>query len=558
MAADVSVLRDDLPNASILDFIRAGSSTDYQNRIPAADKAGVKETIATLMQPANRVWLNEFIDSLVNRIGMTIMRSNSWSNPLAAFKRGMLTFGSTIEEIQVGLLEAHNYNPDRDYMEQTLFGRETPEVQTNFHTVNRQDFYKVTINEALLRRAFLEEGGLGQFVNGLMEAPSNSDQLDEFLLTCSLFREYESHGGFYHIRVPDVNDMNSTRDDARMTLRKMRAAADNLKFLSTKYNAAKMPVFAKPEDLIILSSPEFNAAIDVEALAGAFNIDKAQMTGRTVIIPQEQFGITGCQAILTTKEFFVIADQLFESASQWNPANMHNNYFLHHWEIVSCSRFAPAIMFTNQNDDEIIVVSVRPTSVDVITIQPDSDGNVPAGIYHGGVMQLATSVEPAGADQGILWTVTGGGQGTYITQDGVLHLGALDPVAAAGTVTVHAFTTDVDPDLPAGTLTETASKAITVEDGPLTIWPVQGVLTGITVAGVAVPAFVAGTHAYDLTIPSGTIVSESNVFTKSVGPVSTDIEVTPNDAAPEYTVTVITQDGIGSAVVTYVISVTNT
>src|SRR5205085_2463831 len=150
---------------------------------------------------------------------------------------------------------------------QTLFSRETPEVQANFHTINRQDFYKVTINESLLNRAFLDPTGLSGFINQLMEAPSNSDQLDEFLLTCSLFREYESNGGFYHVNVPDVRNLDSSGDDARLALRKMRAMADNLKFLSTKYNAAHMPIFARPEQLVIFASPEFNAAVDVDALA---------------------------------------------------------------------------------------------------------------------------------------------------------------------------------------------------------------------------------------------------------------------------------------------------
>src|SRR6478609_7829471 len=165
MALDVGVLAQDKPNSAILDAVRGIASTDYARRIPAADVAGVAATIENLTRPENRQWMNEFIDVLVNRIGMTIAKSNSWTNPLAPFKRGMLSYGNTIEEIQTGLLQAHGYDPDRDYMEKTLFGRERPEVQVNFHTINRQDFYKVTINDALLKRAFLDPSGLSGFIN---------------------------------------------------------------------------------------------------------------------------------------------------------------------------------------------------------------------------------------------------------------------------------------------------------------------------------------------------------------------------------------------------------
>jgi hypothetical protein len=491
MSLDVSVLPTDVPNSEILDAIRNESSSDYQNRIPSADKAGVAQTIQNLMDPANRRWKNEFIDALVNRIGLTIARSNSWTNPLATFKRGMLEYGNTIEEIQVGLLKAHNYDADRDYMEGTLFGRERPEVQTNFHTVNRQDFYKVTVNEAMLNRAFLDPNGLSGFVNMLMEAPSNSDSWDEFLLTTSLFAEYESNGGFYHANIPDVAANGSTESQAKTALRKMRSMADTLKFLSTKYNAARMPSFASADDLILLTSPEFNAAIDVEALAGAFNVDKATMHGRVIPIPKENFGIDGCQAIMTTKDFFVIADKLFESTSQWNPASLSNNYFLHHHEVVSASRFVPAVMFTTGADDEVITVHTAPTSIGTVEILPGADGTVPTTVAHGGLIAFAADVVPADADQAVQWTIAAAdgadrdlegdeptgvvvesviyplSSGTFITQSGVVHIG-LDERNDA--VAVTATTVVIDPsDGIAYDLSE--SLTVLISDVPLTQWP---------------------------------------------------------------------------------------
>lgn len=546
---DIATLRPDLPNAAVLDAIRNSSSTDYQNRIPAADKAGIAATIDALMSPENRRWRNEFVDSLVNRIGMTIARGKSWSNPLAAFKRGMLSYGNTIEEIQVGLLKAHNYSPDRDYMEQTLFGRELPAVQTNFHTVNRQDFYKVTVNEALLNRAFLDPTGLSGFINDLMESPVNSDNLDEFLLTTSLFAEYERNGGYFHVAIPDVAALDSTPDDARFALRRMRAMADTLKFLSSKYNAAKMPVFAKPDELILFVSPEFNAAVDVEALAGAFNLSKLEMSGRTVVIPADQFGIEGCQAILTTSEFFVIADKLYESAQQWNPASLHNNHFLHHHQIISCSRFAPAVMFTTHANDEIATVYTSPTSISAITILPGWDGTVPTDIAHGGIVALTASVVPASADQGIRWSISGNGPSTYITQDGVLHLGFDDPAVTGADITVTATSTSIDPDDPMHSQVS-ATLAVNVLDDPLAVWPHAGVIDDIQVQGVSVaPAFAVGTLAYTVNIPDEPV--EDDVIVISSGAVSAMVTVVDSD-----TITVETHVKEGSAAVTYTITYT--
>ena len=348
-------------NAEIMDAIRDDASTDYQRRIPRATQGSVQETFKQLTQ--FQPHMNEFLDALVNRIGTVIARNISWQNPLAEFKRGMLNFGDTIEEIQIGLLKAHVYDTDVDYMERAIFGQERPHVESIFHRVNRENYYKITINQAMLHRAFLDDQGLSNFISQLMLAPSTSDQWDEFLLTTQLFQEYESHGGFYHVNVPNAMAITSGAPEAKVALRKMRAMADTLKFISTKYNAAKMPTFARAEDLVLFVTPEFNAAIDVEALAAAFHIDKMEMHGRVIPIPKENFQIDGCQAIMTTRDFFVIADQRLENTSQVNPVGLYNNYFLHHWQVISASRFVPAVMFWDKADDEVIHVSVPPASV---------------------------------------------------------------------------------------------------------------------------------------------------------------------------------------------------
>lgn len=554
MPLDVAVLAADKPNSAILDAVRGIASTDYARRIPAADAAGVAATIENLTNPNNRRWMNEFIDVLVNRIGMTIARSTSWTNPLAPFKRGMLSYGNTIEEIQTGLLQAHGYDPDRDYMESTLFGRERPEVQVNFHTVNRQDFYKVTVNDALLKRAFLDPQGLSGFINQLMEAPSTSDQWDEFLLTSSLFREYESNGGFHHVHVPDVAATISTGDDARMALRKMRAMAGNLKFLSTKYNAAKMPVFANPDDLLLFVTPEFNAGIDVEALAGAFNIDKAQMHGKVVELPQAAFGIEGTQAIMTTSDFFVIADSLFESTSQWNPANLHNNYFLHHHQVVSASRFVPAVMFTTGADDEVIVINSPVASVVAITIQA-IDGTVPTNVATDGIIALVSSAvtNPVGGEAAVIWTVTGGLSGrTFITQAGVLHVA---PDEAATTLTVKATSAAVDYTNPRLDPIS-ATLAVTVTGGPVGGWPEKsGGLVGLSIKGVDVVGVVPGTFTYSATIPTGATLVKSEILATTRDSADVTITVTKLAANAGYTVVASVDNGVGAAV-TYTFNIT--
>jgi hypothetical protein len=458
---DPRPFRAETSNADILNAIRNVSSLDYQRRIPAATKANVDDVVHNLL--TYRPMMNEFVDALVNRIGLEIFKYNSWTNPLAKFKRGMLNFGDTIEEVIVGLLEAKVYDPDREYLEKDIFGTERPDVQSSFHKVNRQNFYKISVNEVLLRRAFLTEYGLSGFVAQLMEAPNTSDNWDEFLLMTSLFETYYSHGGFFKINVPDVSNLDSEAPDARAMLRRMRGLAETLPFISTHYNAAGMPISAKPDELELFITPEANAALDVEALAGAFNVDRANFPSRTTVIPNEYFRIDGVQAILTTADFFVVADTLMETRSQANPVGLHTNYFLHHHQVISASRFVPAILFTTEPGDEIVINETPIESVEITGVF-DSEGSQVSEVERGTLYHVRASgiTNPEGGynDAVVFEIVSNHHVGSHVTQTGMLYV---SPFEAATSLTIRVHSTEND------NLTEDIT--IPVVGDLLQLWP---------------------------------------------------------------------------------------
>jgi len=526
-------------NAYLLDAVRNGSSLEYQHRIPSATKAGVATVADALTEYRPR--MNEFLDGLVNRIGLVLAKNTIWENPLAIFKRGMLNRGDTIEEIMVGLLEAHHYDADREYMEQAIFGQEVPNVEANFHSVNRRDFYKISVNEALLQNAFLEQDGLAGFISQLLAAPTTSDQWDEFLLTCQLFSQYESNGGFYHVNVPDVNSWDSDGTDARMALRKIRAMAENLKFVSTTYNAAKMPTFANPQELVLFATPEFKAATDVEALAAAFNIDKMDVPTRIITIPEANFNIEGAQAVLTTEDFFVIADQRIENTSVHNPVGLHNNYFLHHWEVVSASRFVPAVLFHTGSDDEVITMLPPVQSVGALTTTDAALQDV-TSVIRGAIYQVngkAVTNPAGGANDAVRWSVSGHTSArTFISSSGVLHV---SPTEDATTIKVKASSVWVNPENPRDDV-KTAEQSLTVTGSQAPEWPEVGHVSRILVKGEEVPSFAIGTLEYTAPVEKPYDKSDVQVFTDGSG--DTDVKV--NSAKDEITITF--DGGVGAPV----------
>lgn len=456
---DIRPFKPETPNYKVLNTIRNEATPEYQARIPEATQADISETIRQL-QNYRPAW-NEFVSAIVNKIGLTIARTNNWTNPLAKYKRGLLEYGDTIEEIQTGLVEAYVYDADRDYGEQAIFGQERPEVQADYHKINRENFYKITVKRPLLLRAFQSEAGLAQFISQLMDAPTTSDNWDEYLAMRRLFAEYESNGGFFKIHIDPIPTGADSPVYSRAALESMRAMAGKLKFLSRQYNAAGMPVSATPDQLTLFTTPEFRAKLDVQGLASLFNVEFGEVPYKITEI--DDFGILDVQAILTTDDFFVVADTYYDTTSIANPVGLHENFFLHHHQILSVSRFVPAVAFTYGPGTEVDVNDPQVTDIEDFAVI-DVDGNSITDVVRGmsyEVTGTAVTDPEGGVRKSIILSVDGAESSrTYVTQTRVLHVAGDEDATA---LTLFAESTD-DAEI-------TESVNLSVVGDKLKLWP---------------------------------------------------------------------------------------
>lgn len=139
-------------------------------------------------------------------------------------------------------------------------------------------------------------------------------------------------------------------------------------------------------------TPDVQANIDVQTLAGVFQLDKADIRYRTILV--DEFPVPDAVALLTTEDFFQCRDTLYETTSAYNPKTLGTNYFLHHWGIYSVSPFVPAIMFTTAEGTNIETVTQTVTGMTVTldTTTPDK------GDTDGITVKLVGTLDPANVD----------------------------------------------------------------------------------------------------------------------------------------------------------------
>lgn len=325
--------------------IRANATPLYQERIPVATDENLTNVANPILQ--YQECMNEFLTSLVNRIGMTIIHNKQLKNPLAVLKRGNeLPLGVDVQEIFTNPAVAEKYNRKST----DLLAQKEPDTKVAYHRLNRQDRYTVSVSKPELRQAFTSYESLEKLLSTLTQSLYSGNYLDEFLLCKKLLANAVTNN---HIVTQNVPVMNSL-DNAQSFLTSAKTVFNNFQFPRDDYNAWKLEnpdqnitsvkTWTPPEDTIFILRSDVSAYLDVNVLASAFNMDKTQFLAQRLMI-DDFLDATNCLAILCDKSFTQIYDYMTDQTTFFNGGNLVWNYYYHVWQTYSVSPFANAVAF---------------------------------------------------------------------------------------------------------------------------------------------------------------------------------------------------------------------
>lgn len=428
-------------SVDILNAIRNGASTNYRDYVPQAENslASIKEIGGIIMQfPALQ---NEFLSALINRIGRVMITSKMYSNPWTVFKQGVLEFGETIEEIFVNIAKPFEY--DVETSESKVFAREIPDVRSAFHSINYQKFYKATIQNKQLSQAFLSWEGITDLITKIVNSMYAGANYDEFQTMKYMLAKNILNGRLYPVTVPAISETNMKRVASTI-----KGVSNNYEFMSTKYNVAGVSNYADKDSQYLIVNSNFDAIMDVEVLASAFNMDKAEFTGHRVLVDSfgtmdverlnklfandktytaftddELTALNEIPAVLVDKNWFMIFDNLYEFTEQYNGEGLYWNYWYHIWKTFSVSPFANASVFV-PDVPSVTSVTISPSTLTTVAGQD---------------VQLSVDVVTKNfAPKSVIWS-TDITDGVSVDIFGKVSIGA--SVAKGTTITVTATST---------------------------------------------------------------------------------------------------------------------
>lgn len=414
-------------NASTIDIlntIRENASIEYQNLVPVVETETDIPKVGEVLfgYPA---MANQFINALINRIAQVRVNSATFNNQYAELKKGMLEYGETVEEVFVNIVKAREFSVEK--AEAREFKRSLPDVKSAMHIMNYRVQYPITIQEEDLRMAFLSMNGVQDLIARIVDAVYTSAEYDEYLLFKYLIIKGITSGKMYPVKVATTDIKNAAVA--------FRGISNQLTFIGTDYNASGVHTNTPKSDQYIFMDSMFNAQFDVNVLASAFNMEKADFMGRLKLIDSfntfdnERFSaiIAGSDqiepitadelalmsdviAVIVDKEWFQIYDNLNRMSEKYVASGLYWNYFYNVWKTVSFSPFSNAVVFVNENAETVLpdtlTVTVLSKSVSdeatVLTFSADLSDEAFAGgnanfVQTSELTEAGIAVHPYGA-----------------------------------------------------------------------------------------------------------------------------------------------------------------
>lgn len=417
---------------------------------------------------------NAFLTRLYDKVAVTIIQHNMFENPLTRFKKTTETLGTTIEEIHVNLLEAEEYDYANPAAE--LLKTRTPDVDATYHVRNREVRYAVTLRETQMAGAFTSWTSFESLVSYILTRLTDSNERDEFNLMKKIPVAALANNHVHQIEFGEL----STVDDYNRLAITFREVSGNLTFYNTLSGSKRDTVTPKDKQVILIPN-NIKAKFDVTVLAEKFNMSKAEFEAQHITV--DTFDDDNIIAFIVSENFFIVYDSLIQQNSQYNPALLQMNHFLHVMQTLAYSPYANAVA--------IVKVKSEPTG--------GGDDTFTVELKQGGVtVEELTLVAGETYTYDVNAMASVGGVGTPTSFDST----DLTVSSYSEPENVTITTTDGDGFYSCGTVTFTvAAEYVKVDESIPITWTAT---YGATQVGPGVPTPIPLTFnptSYQLTIP---------------------------------------------------------
>ena len=404
-----------------LNALRELSSTIYHEYVPVIDD---DTDISAFAEPimSYPVVYNEFCDVLVNKLVYSQFETMTFNNPLRVLEGDRIPLGYAGEHVYTNPAQARGFNVN-DFA--GLLIKYEADVKVEYHTVNSDVQYCVTIARQQLKKAMTSWENLAEFITQLSNSLYNGCYIDEFRWTKNIISGAFKENRAVYDKITAVTDEAT----AKAFVEKARNYFLNFQLPSSEYNAwaknggAGRPIttWSRPEDIVLIVRNDIRSKIDVQSLAAAFNLPYADFLGNVITVDNfDAYDDDGNQVFdgsaivggIFDKSWFKIKTQDMYMENFYNANNRTMQYYLNVIRMYNMSLFANGVIFATADP------TVAATSLKFIETAPE----VTAGediVLHVETTPFTANPTLSYTSSATTYATVGSETGKYITVTGV-------------------------------------------------------------------------------------------------------------------------------------------
>lgn len=416
--------------------IQDGSA--YHQYVPyITETTTIGEFGSPILDSQNLNVMNEFV-SLLKKVVYTAVYNKTFNNPLASLEGERMPLGQFIEAAYINPAKAEKFNVN-DFM--GLLQKYEAEVATEYYSVNSDAQFSVTLTRDKIRNAFTSWSNLEELISGYINSLYNGSYILRYNQTKGLVTAAYTGNKIQYEVIDDVTDEQS----AKSLIRQLRATFSKMQIPSTRYNAwnkvkggrLSLKTWSDPQDIVVMISADIEALVDVEVLAAAFNMSKADFLGRVIVVDDfNQYNDDGTIAVdgsnikaaIMDRAWFKIKTQDFAMDEFFNARNRTWNYFLNDTRMVNYSLFANAVCF---------VTAAPEVSATAITAGADT-----ATVAAGKKVSVDFELTPANATTTVTASSSAEGKATVEVKGKTVEITGVEAGSATITLTAGSGITD--------------------------------------------------------------------------------------------------------------------
>lgn len=219
----------------------------------------------------------EFLNSVLNKIGKQEFSNKTYSNPLKRLRGQFINGPTDIEEIYVDRVADTGYDKEGT----GVLDRVKPTVSVQYHTNTVEHGYKCTVHNKQMRKGFLNKDGLQTMAQAIINSLHTGQELDDYQDCIDTLKALTTAPKGSKDNIIKVSAVTNEATSKAFT-KAIKKTIHKMKDYSSVYSDKSS--FANANELILFMDSDTDVEVEIEHLASAFNMTIAQLNETSKII----------------------------------------------------------------------------------------------------------------------------------------------------------------------------------------------------------------------------------------------------------------------------------